>query len=180
MNDLDEMLDYKISDVTAVSNGKKKTKIIDWDRWFPFNLECIDSIITMSRNSSSSIVIFLYICSIMDRKRNCMVTTKRELCRELYLDIKTVSRALNTLCEYKFISIDRKGNSMLIFVNPYAVKKTSTSTVLKYGGFAGGICSIPDGEKYVINVPKESISSGFVTKVRNTIAKLVKERFNNG
>lgn len=154
-------------------------KYVEWDKWFPINMDSIEPLLTMSRNSSSSIVIFLYICSIMDRKRNCMSTTKRELCRELYLDIKTVSRALNTLCEYKFISIDRKGNSMLIFVNPYAVKKTSTSTVLKYGGFAGGICSIPDGEKYVINVPKESISSGFVTKVRNSIAKLVKERFNN-
>lgn len=154
-------------------------KYVEWDKWFPINMDSIEPILTMSRNSPSSMVIFLYICSIMDRKRNCMATTKREICRELYFDIKTVSRALNTLCEYKFISIDRKGNSMLIFVNPYAVKKTSTSTVLKYGGFAGGISSIPDGEKYVINVPKESISSGFVTKVRNTIAKLVKERFNN-
>lgn len=154
-------------------------KYVEWDKWFPINMDSIESILTMSRNSPSSMVIFLYICSIMDRKRNCMATTKREICRELYFDIKTVSRALNTLCEYKFISIDRKGNSMLIFVNPYAVKKTSTSTVLKYGGFTGGICSIPDGEKYVINVPKESISSGFVTKVRNTIAKLVKERLSN-
>ncbi len=154
-------------------------KHVEWDKWFPINMDSIEPLLTMSRNSSSSIVIFLYICSIMDRKRNCMATTKREICRELYLDIKTVNRALNTLCEYKFISIDRKGNSMLIFVNPYAVKKTSTSTVLKYGGFVGGICSIPDGEKYVINVPKESISSGFVTKVRNTIAKLVKERLSN-
>lgn len=154
-------------------------KYVEWDKWFPINMDSIEPILTMSRNSHSSMVIFLYICSIMDRKRNCMATTKREICRELYFDIKTVSRALNILCEYKFISIDRKGNSMLIFVNPYAVKKTSTSTVLKYGGFAGGICCIPDGEKYIINVPKESISSGFVTKVRNTIAKLVKERFNN-
>lgn len=151
-------------------------KYVEWDKWFPINMDSIEPILTMSRNSPSSIIIFLYICSIMDRKRNCMATTKREICRELYFDIKTVTRALNTLCEYKFISIDRKGTSMLIFVNPYAVKKTSTSTVLKYGGFTGGICSIPDGEKYVINVPKESISSGFVTKVRNTIAKLLKER----
>ena len=161
-----------------MSNSERTTpKFIEWDKWFPFNMECIDPLLTMGRNSHPSIIILLYICSIMDRKRNCIVTNKSELCREVHFDTKTLTKALNVLEEYKFISIERKGTSLLIFVNPYAIKKTSTTTVLKYGGFSGGICSIPDNEKYIVTVPKESISSGFITRIRSSISSIIKDKF---
>lgn len=174
MTDLEAMLNCKPKES---ARDNKNKKIIDWDKWFPFNLECIDPLLTMGRNSHPSIIILLYICSIMDRKRNCIITNKSELCREVHFDTKTLTKALNVLEEYKFISMERKGTSLLIFVNPYAIKKTSTTTVLKYGGFSGGICSIPDNEKYIVTVPKESISSGFITRIRSSIASIMKDKF---
>lgn len=174
MTDLEAMLNCKPKES---ARDNKNKKIIDWDKWFPFNLECIDPLLTMGRNSHPSIIILLYICSIMDRKRNCIITNKSELCRELHFDTKTLTKALKVLEEYKFISMERKGTSLLIFVNPYAVKKTTTTTVLKYGGFSGGICSIPDNEKYIVTVPKESISSGFITRIRSSIASIIKDKF---
>lgn len=174
MTDLEAMLNCKPKE--SFRDNKNK-KIIDWDKWFPFNLECIDPLLTMGRNSHPSLIILLYICSVMDRKRNCIITNKSELCREVYFDTKTLTKALKVLEEYKFISIERKGTSLLIFVNPYAVKKTTTTTVLKYGGFSGGMCSIPDNEKYIVTVPKESISSGFITRIRSSIASIMKDKF---
>lgn len=174
MTDLEAMLNCKPKE-SARDNKNKKS--IDWDKWFPFNMECIDPLLTMGRNSHPSLIILLYICSVMDRKRNCIITNKSELCRELHFDTKTLTKALKVLEEYKFISMERKGTSLLIFVNPYAVKKTSTNTVLKYGGFSGGICSIPDNEKYIVTVPKESISSGFITRIRSSIASIMKDKF---
>lgn len=174
MTDLEAMLNCKPKES---ARDNKNKKIIDWDKWFPFNLECIDPLLTMGRNSHPSLIILLYICSVMDRKRNCIITNKSELCREVHFDSKTLTKALNVLEEYKFISMERKGTSLLIFVNPYAVKKTTTSTVLKYGGFSGGICSIPDNEKYIVTVPKESISSGFITRIRSSIASIMKDKF---
>lgn len=171
MTDLEAMLNFKPKE------SARAKKIVDWDKWFPFNLECIDPLLTMGRNSHPSLIILLYICSVMDRKRNCIITNKSELCREVHFDTKTLTKALKVLEEYKFISMERKGTSLLIFVNPYAVKKTSTTTVLKYGGFSGGICSIPDNEKYIVNVPKESISSGFITRIRSSIANIMKDKF---
>lgn len=174
MTDLEAMLNCKPKES---ARDNKNKKIIDWDKWFPFNLECIDPLLTMGRNSHPSLIILLYICSVMDRKRNCIITNKSELCREVHFDSKTLTKALNVLEEYKFISMERKGTSLLIFVNPYAVKKTTTSTVLKYGGFSGGICSIPDNEKYIVTVPKESISSGFITRIRSSLASIMKDKF---
>lgn len=174
MTDLEAMLNCKPKES---ARDNKNKKIIDWDKWFPFNLECIDPLLTMGRNSHPSLIILLYICSVMDRKRNCIITNKSELCREVHFDTKTLTKALKVLEEYKFISMERKGTSLLIFVNPYAVKKTITTTVLKYGGFTGGICSIPDNEKYIVTVPKESISSGFITRVRSSIASIIKDKF---
>lgn len=174
MTDLEAMLNCKPKE--SARNNKNK-KIIDWDKWFPFNLECIDPLLTMGRNSHPSLIILLYICSVIDRKRNCIITNKSELCREVHFDTKTLTKALKVLEEYKFISIERKGTSLLIFVNPYAVKKTSTNTVLKYGGFSGGMCSIPDNEKYIVTVPKESISSGFITRIRSSISSIIKDKF---
>lgn len=174
MTDLEAMLNCKPKES---ARDNKNKKIIDWDKWFPFNLECIDPLLTMGRNSHPSIIMLLYICSVMDRKRNCVITNKSELCRELHFDTKTLTKALKVLEEYNFISMERKGTSLLIFVNPYAVKKTTTTTVLKYGGFSGGICSIPDNEKYIVTVPKESISSGFITRIRSSIASIMKDKF---
>lgn len=174
MTDLEAMLNCKPKES---ARDNKNKKIIDWDKWFPFNLECIDPLLTMGRNSHPSLIILLYICSVMDRKRNCIITNKSELCREVHFDTKTLTKALKVLEEYKFISMERKGTSLLIFVNPYAVKKTTTTTVLKYGGFTGGICSIPDDEKYIVTVPKESISSGFITRIRSSIASMIKDKF---
>lgn len=174
MTDLEAMLNCKPKES---ARDNKNKKIIDWDKWFPFNLECIDPLLTMGRNSHPSLIILLYICSVMDRKRNCVITNKSELCRELHFDTKTLTKALKVLEEYKFISMERKGTSLLIFVNPYAIKKTSTTTVLKYGGFTGGICSIPDNEKYIVAVPKESISSGFITRIRSSIGSIIKDKF---
>lgn len=174
MTDLEAMLNCKPKES---ARDNKNKKIIDWDKWFPFNLECIDPLLTMGRNSHPSIIMLLYICSVMDRKRNCVITNKSELCREVHFDTKTITKALKVLEEYKFISMERKGTSLLIFVNPYAIKKTSTTTVLKYGGFTGGICSIPDNEKYIVTVPKESISSGFITRIRSSIGSIIKDKF---
>lgn len=174
MTDLEAMLNCKPKES---ARDNKNKKIIDWDKWFPFNLECIDPLLTMGRNSHPSLIILLYICSVMDRKRNCVITNKSELCRELHFDTKTITKALKVLEEYKFISMERKGTSLLIFVNPYAVKKTTTTTVLKYGGFTGGICSIPDNEKYIVTVPKESISSGFITRIRSSIGTIIRDKF---
>ena len=171
MTDLEAMLNFKPKKSTRAK------KIVDWDKWFPFNLECIDPLLTMGRNSHPSLIILLYICSVMDRKRNCIITNKSEMCREVHFDTKTLTKALKVLEEYKFISMERKGTSLLIFVNPYAIKKTTTATVLKYGGFTGGICSIPDNEKYIVTVPKESISSGFITRIRSTVASMIKDKF---
>lgn len=174
MNDLEAILNFEPKE-SARDNKNKKS--IDWDKWFPFNLECIDPLLTMGRNSHPSLIILLYICSVMDRKRNCIITNKSELCREVHFDTKTLTKALKVLEEYKFISIERKGTSLLIFVNPHAFKKTNTTTVLKYGGFSGGACSIPDTEKYIVTVPKESISSGFITRIRSTVASMIKDKF---
>lgn len=174
MTDLEAMLNCKPKES---ARDNKNKKIIDWDKWFPFNLDCIDPLLTMGRNSHPSLIILLYICSVMDRKRNCVITNKSELCRELHFDTKTLTKALKVLEEYKFISMERKGTSLLIFVNPYAVKKTTTTTVLKYGGFSGGMCSIPDNEKYIVTVPKESISSGFITRIRSSIGSIIKDKF---
>lgn len=148
----------------------KKNKYVSFDRWFPVNCDYISELATLTRVCPTARIIFDVLGFLCDSGNN-IKTSYTELSCETGLSRQIISKSINVLEDFGFISTSKDGASTIFSLNPLVIKKTYAVRVLENSLYSGKPCAIPDYAMDRKVRVENAFSAGFIRRSGNGKAK---------